>query len=176
MPSGLPPEPWVFDFQTDPTPRLGRTVYRPVVTLELAGPRGSTSVFALIDSGSEHTLAAPWVRDAIGAEPEVDREIVLGMGGDTMSVQFAPHVRLRLPPPPNRQDADPIEWNAEVGFPGHWRPPWPAILGQVGFYDEFTVTMQRSVQALAIQRFGAFDDEFGVRYREDQTRAPRFEP
>lgn len=53
--------------------------------------------------------------------------------------------------PPDGDDDEFVEWEAEVGFVRHWRPTWPILVGQVGFFDKFTVTMSRLAQRVAIQ-------------------------
>jgi hypothetical protein len=55
-----------------------------------------------------------------------------------------------------------IEWRTEVGFLGRQpQVPWSVLLGQVGFLDRFTVTMNRHAQALAIEPLEAFDRRYG---------------
>jgi hypothetical protein len=82
----------------------------------------------------------------------------LGIGGENVRVDFLP-VRLRLHPPGADLDLF-TEWEAEVGFVAHWRPPWSVLLGQVGFFDRWTITMHRHVRALAIEPFERFDERF----------------
>lgn len=70
-----------------------------------------------------------------------------------------------------------VEWRAEVGFMHEWEPPWPAVLGQRGFLDQFTVTMSRLSQAIAIEHTSAFDDRFGPVMEERHGDWPsRFTP
>jgi hypothetical protein len=114
--------------------------------------------WALVDSGSEHTLAMRWVAQAIGVEPDEDRELVLGIGGQNLRVRFA-DVTLHLGPH-DRPEEEWLDWQAEVGFIDHWRAGWAVILGQRGFFDRFTVTMNRGAQALAVTDFDDFDGRF----------------
>jgi hypothetical protein len=51
---------------------------------------------------------------------------------------------------------------ATVGFFTQWDPPWALLLGQVGFFDQFTVTMNRLSQALAMEAANEFDGRFGI--------------
>jgi len=37
-------------------------------------------------------------------------------------------------------------------------------LGQRGFFDQFTVTMNRQAQTVAIEDWRAFDDRFSIQY------------
>jgi hypothetical protein len=57
-----------------------------------------------------------------------------------------------------------VEWRAEVGFFSEWTSaPWQVILGQVGFFDQFTVTFSRHALRLAIEAEGVFDQRYGAR-------------
>ena len=151
--------PWTYPYQED-GPRLGAVVLRPVVPVTLAGTETAPAVLALVDSGCEHVLAAPWLAASAGVDPqEGHRSIELGIGGETLRVRFV-DLTLRLHAP--GQPDDYVDWHAEVGFVSHWRPTWPMLLGQVGFLDRFTVTMSRHAQRLAVEDHSEFDDRFGV--------------
>ena len=41
--------------------------------------------------------------------------------------------------------------------------PWQVLLGQVGFFDQFTVTFSRSTLQLAIEDAEGFDKRYGTR-------------
>lgn len=99
----------------------------------------------------------------MGVDPSNShRKIDLGIGGQTVEVRFV-DLTLRLHPP-GGSDEDYVEWQAEVGFVHHWRPTWPVLVGQVGFFTRFTVTMSRLAQELAIEDEDVFDQRFGVRF------------
>ena len=158
----LPPFPWQYPYQED-GPRLNTVVLRPVVPITLVGSDVTPTSLALVDSGCEHILAAPWLASAAGVDPtQAHRQILLGIGGDTVEVRFV-DLLLRLHPP-DGGDEEYIEWQAEVGFVHHWRPTWPVLVGQSGFFDKFTVTMSRLAQEVAIEASDIFDDRFGIRY------------
>lgn len=133
-------------------------------------------VAAFVDSGSEHTLAAPWVAQAIQVDPkrEAVREMPLGIGGENVLVRFLP-VRIRLHPP-DQPGKDFEDWEAEVGFVDRWRPSWSVLLGQIGFFDRFTVTMHRHAQVLVVEPFDAFDKRFGPLISNPPSRPPRRAP
>lgn len=85
----LPPFPWLYPYQED-GPRLGSIVHRPVVPVALVGSDVSSTVYALVDSGYSHVLAAPWLADAAGIDPKASgRRILLGIGGMSVTVEFA---------------------------------------------------------------------------------------
>jgi len=151
-------------------------VLRPLVEVSLVGKVPmEQKPFALVDSGSEHTLAAPWVARAIQVDIDsASRTMPLGIGGETVTVSFL-DVRLRLHPPGGSLNQF-VEWGAEVGFVHHWRPSWSVLLGQVGFLDRFTVTMHRGAQTLVVEEWSEFDRRFGVRVEEAEERRQRFTP
>lgn len=136
-------------------------VLRPIVPITLVGEEMAPTSLALVDSGCEHVLAAPWLASAVGIDADrTDRRLKLGIGGQTVQVRFA-DLTLRLHPPTGSDD-DFVEWQAEIGFVHHWRPTWPILVGQVGFLDRVTVTMSRLAQQVAVEAADIFDDRFGV--------------
>ena len=135
-------------------------VLRPVLEVGVVGPDDEVTAAALVDTGSENVLAAPGIARAVGAIPRHETQIELGIGGRSREVRFA-DVQLRLLPPKGIQ-SPPVEWTAEVGFFTQWEPPWSLVLGQRGFFDQFTVTIHRGARAVAVEDFEAFDDRFGT--------------
>jgi hypothetical protein len=69
-------------------------------------------------------------------------------------------VTLRLSP---ELDGDPIEWRAEMDFLSELHAPWQVVLGQVGFFDQFTVTFSRAALQLAVEPMEEFDRRWGPR-------------
>lgn len=154
------PFPWLYRYEED-GPRLGSVVMRPVVDMSFVGQDTSPLVKALVDTGCGHTLAAPWVARAAGVDPAAStREISLGIGGESVKVRFL-DLTLRLHAP-GQDESVLVEWSAEVGFMHHWKPTWPALVGQVGFLDQFTVTFNHHAQHLAVEDQRRFDERFGV--------------
>lgn len=78
-----------------------------------------------------------------------------------MRVRFV-DLTLRLHAPDVARDDVYVEWQTEVGFLHHWRPTWPALVGQVGFLDHFTTTISRMAKHLAVEEATAFDRRFGI--------------
>lgn len=157
----LPPFPWLYPYQED-GPRLESIVLRPIVPISLVGADIAPPSFALVDSGCEHVLAAPWLANAVGVDADQsDRRLALGIGGQTVEVRFS-DLTLRLHAP-SGSDEQFVEWHTEVGFVDQWRPTWPMLVGQIGFFDKFTVTMSRVAQLVAIEPGEEFDGRFGVR-------------
>ena len=163
------PLPWRFPFQRD-APRH-REVLRPIVSVQLGAFDLSVPAKALVDSGSEHILAEPWLASDIQVDLRNAHHVRrLRIGGENPEVKFV-DVRVRLLHPEGDDD-DFIEWSTEVGFPERWRAPWPVLLGQHGFFDQFTISMHRSAALTVVEEWGAFDARFGV--PPDETKpAPR---
>lgn len=152
--------PWFFTYVEDPISGKnhpqGRTVYRPVVPVTLVGPEeeNAATFLALVDSGCERCLAAPGVARQIGVEPDAYRQVPMKIGGDIRMARPA-EVTLRLAP---EQGEGHVEWQAEVDFFTEWTSsPWQVLLGQIGFFDQFTVTFRRSARQLAIEAAEEFD-------------------
>jgi hypothetical protein len=132
-----------------------------ITLVSAAGPEGpeEATFHALVDSGAERVLAAPGVARQIGVTPYRDDPTPLKIGGETRLVHPA-DVTLRLAP---ELGLPGWEWRAEVGFFNEWTSaPWQVLLGQVGFFDQFTVTFSRTVLQLAIEGAERFDDRFGA--------------
>ena len=167
--AGRRPFPWVFPYAEDPTSGAthptGRLVYRPVVNITLVGADGpegpeEATFLALVDSGAERVLAAPGVARQLRVMPDPDHPTPLKVGGETRLVHPA-DVTLRLAPKPGQPG---VEWQSEVGFFSEWTSaPWQVLLGQVGFFDQFTVTFSRLALQLAVEEAHAFDRRYGTR-------------
>jgi hypothetical protein len=149
--------PFVYPFYAETHLRRGRTVLRPVVRISVADV--ALIVDALVDTGSEHVLADSTLALAAGVDMSkpVDVEEI-GLGGGIVEARFAT-VTAWLHPPAGG-NAEPVAWELDVGFIDNWRPLYPCILGNVGFLDQFTVTVSRFAQATAIEPVAAFDARF----------------
>lgn len=99
----------------------------------------------------------------IGIRPDPASEIHLQIGGDVRRIHFA-EATLRLCPPnvvnpPECPIEETLQWRTSVGFFQEWSDPrWLVVLGQCGFFDQFTITMSRHAQHLAISHRDDFDE------------------
>ena len=159
----MPSFPWVFPYIEDVVSRTSavthRTILRPAMKVTMVAGE-EQGVLALVDSGSEPTLSGMGLARVIDAQPDPDREMVLGVGGAWRKARFT-EITLRLDAPEEPRQKS-LEWEATVGFFTQWEPPWGLLLGQIGFFDHFTVTMNRISQALALEAVDEFDRRFGV--------------
>lgn len=160
------PFPWIFPYDEDvssgPTHPTGRIVYRPIISITFVGTElgDDATLFALVDSGADRVLAAPGIARQIGVDPDSDRAVPLKIAGETRLASPA-DVSLRLAPEPGLPG---MEWQAEVDFLSAWTgAPWQVVLGQVGFFDQFTVSFSRYGLQLAVEDVGTFDQRHGTR-------------
>lgn len=151
--------PWIYSYL--PEPHSARSAPRPALQMDVLGRDEPWRVWALVDSGSEFTLAARWVQQAIAVDPDPATEIEVRIGGALRRVQFAV-ARLRLFSPTG-EHCD--EWDATVGFfQQEWQPFWSMVLGRQGFFDRYTVTLHGHAEFLAVEPYEVFDQRFNTRY------------
>lgn len=134
--------PWVFPYVTEPGQESSPDPpIRPAVAVSLVAPDGTESpkFLALVDSGSERTLAGPGLgRLAQPSYAEPPHQMTLRIGGAPRTTVFG-EVILRLYEHLSVDEPPLVQWSAEVGFFKQWEPPWAVLLGQRGFFDQFTV-------------------------------------
>lgn len=149
---------WVYPYTVDEAPeREGRHVWRPIVPVEVACDP-PVRVDALVDSGCEYIVLSPFIARALQEPmPNEHEGFVLGVGGENRRVRPT-HIRLRLLSP-NAEEH--YEWEAPAVVISEWRPWFSILLGQRGFFDQFTLTFHRHVGALAVEEYGSFDARFG---------------
>ena len=171
--------PWVFRYMDDPAETTARDLneepsLRPVVPVRLLnGDEISTRAVALVDSGSERTYAAPGYAREIGIDLRNSIETMVGLGGSRRLVRFA-YARVQLMQDLLGDTVVLAEWETRIGFLANWEPPWSVLLGQRGFFDQFTITMHRAVPALVVEKYEAFDERYGVQVETVDLRQPRF--
>jgi hypothetical protein len=115
----------------------------PLVPVELHYGQQHIRVRALVDSGSEHTIFSTQLGEllGIGQGSHRGRDVVLqGLGG-TVSGFLAP-VELQL---------GTHRWTTEAIF-AYGIAPESGILGQLGFFQFFTVTFSYSAGNMQIRR------------------------
>jgi hypothetical protein len=142
----IPPDGWLYDYVSIEGQRLGRDVYRPAVPIRI-GPADLAPMLGLVDSGSEHTLVAQWVADDLGLDLTGCSQIELGIGGRSTLATFA-SVDLNL----HREHSSTewVSWHTTVGFVNPWDARFTIVLGQLGFFDEFTISMNRNLLVVRV--------------------------
>jgi Aspartyl protease len=143
----LPAGGWTYEYAAIEAPRRGRDVFRPVVPVRLAHDQPST-IAALVDSGSEHTLAAHWLADDLGIDLSTSQDrLRLGIGGRSVEATF---VQVDLLLYRDHGSDEHVTWRTDVGFLEPWDAEFYLILGQIGFYDQFTITMNRRLLTVKV--------------------------
>jgi len=105
-------------------------------------------------------LAAGWLADVLGIDVDSSTEgATIGIGGQVAEARFV-EVELRLHTLDDEDEF--VSWRADVGFVPGWPAPFPIVLGQVGFPDAFTVTLNRLAAQVAIEDREVFDTRFGT--------------
>jgi len=120
----------------------GSPILRPCV---LIAPRGSDNRYlGVVDSGSPLTVADPVFLRACGVDLDAATpamRVPLNLSGRWGEVPLF-HVPVTLAAP--RDDAPPVEWTALIGARDNWRLPFGVLLGQRGWFDTFTTTIDAS--------------------------------
>ncbi len=161
---------------------LDRPLLRPSVLATVTGPQETSDLLlALVDSGCDHVLVPEWMAMRIGIELDDRRSSTIRIGGSSRRVQFAEATLNLAHPQTEVGESTPDfvhNWTTLVGF-----MDWPPlamtllILGQAGFFDEFTVTMSRHSQALTVSHQEDFDSRYeSPIVRNAPVASPRFEP
>lgn len=160
------PFPWIYPYEVDETAaRDGRDVLRPMVPIRLSGL--AISDRGLIDSGSDHTLIAPYIARALGcgtAEP--GEGFLLAVGGQRQWVTPVA-ANLELMPPDGGGVG--VRWDCEAFVLSEWPASFGVLLGGRGFIDRFTVTMHRGVQAFAVDEYDSPERRFGTMISDEGT-------
>ncbi len=118
----------------------GSRVLRPCVLI--AAPGSANRYLGVVDSGSPLTVADPVFLRACGVDPDTATPVMrvpLHLGGRSGDVSLF-RVPIVLVPP--SAEESPVGWTALIGArDGGWRLPFGVLLGQRGWFDRFTTTI-----------------------------------
>lgn len=164
------PLPWAFPYVRETSAGqhpLGRETLRPLVDALVVGPSGPSNRYgALVDSGCDYVLVTRQVADEAGIDSEAGIPYRVFMGGEPREIRVV-HAEVRLCDPkiPDADEAcrfhNVLEWTAQVGIFINWsNAPFQMVLGQVGFFDQFTVSMNHAARAVVIENL----DELAKRH------------
>jgi len=177
---------WVYEYREDPRPSEWdwheKALLRPIVQIRLGGEFETAETHvALVDSGCDHVLAPEWLARSIGVTPDPNREASIRIAGQLRRIRFGDATIELCAPTQGLHDTSPpvvADWHTQVGFFLDWSdPPYTVILGQCGFFDQFTISMSRHSQRLVVLPQGHFDECFppGIA-AERGSEPPRFVP
>lgn len=113
----------------------------PVIPIRLVGPEREADALGLVDSGAEHSVVSLMLFNYLGLRTD-DATVVeiVGVGGK-VSRGYLMEIEHQL----GRH-----RWNAPVVFSDAVQSP--KILGQIGFFEFFTVTFKRQQLLMDIRR------------------------
>jgi len=117
---------------------------RPIVDVELSGPKGKFKTIALIDSGADYSLFNIQIASAIGIELESCRkEGTMGIEGSGKEI-FISEVKMKVEHlEPIKVEAGFIDSRSVIG-----------LIGQIGFFDLHRVKFERDHNAFEISAVG----------------------
>lgn len=116
---------------------------RPVVEIELFGPKTKVSIFnALVDSGADSILINAEFAKYIGIDISRAKRIekVMGIDGKTIETYFV-DIEIKI-----KEFSEKIK--VEVGFVPNLAIH--ALLGQIGFFDHYRIKFERDHNAFEI--------------------------
>jgi hypothetical protein len=133
----------------EPTPASQEgVIYRPYIPLVVHGPKGSSTVVALVDTGADETILPAYVLTEIGGKYERDQQARFrGVGGQLVTVNYS-QVELGV------EHADgAYRWSAKIGFLDGRQV---AILGTKGFLEHFNATFNADHRYLNLRPAQSF--------------------
>lgn len=123
--------------------RSGVVRTQPIIPISVHGPAGFRQLFALVDSGAEHSVFSLDLVASLQLDTNnADVVEIVGVGGDA-SRGYLLDVRLQL---------QTHRWTAPAVFSDIMRIGSPMILGQAGFFEFFTIAFKRRNWILDIRR------------------------
>jgi hypothetical protein len=127
--------------------RLSRP--RPILSVTLIGPTGTSPQDSLLDTGADDTVFPDWVAAQIGVDlTRAPAGVGAGIGQGAFGLRFA-EVKLRIADNHERR-----EWRAWVGFSAAAiRYP---MLGYTGFLEYFTATFHGDRQEVELTVNGTY--------------------
>lgn len=116
---------------------------QPIIPVAVHGPAGFRQVFALVDSGAEHSVLSLELVASLQLETTNSNAVeIVGVGGNA-SRGYLLDVQLQL---------QKHRWIAPAVFSDVVRSGSPMILGQAGFFEFFTVSFKRRRWIMDVRR------------------------
>ena len=133
----------------------------------VVGKDVSNKYGALVDSGCDYVLMSRHVADEamVDLYQGLDHELKIG-GALRKLLMVNATIRLCDPSIDNDDERclvdNMVEWETEVGVFIDWLDPdFQVVLGQVGFFSHFTVTMNHYSRAIVIEELDQLDVNHG---------------
>lgn len=116
---------------------------QPIIPISIHGPAGFRHVFALVDSGAEHSVLSLELLASLRLRTnDAEAVEIVGVGGKA-SRGYLLDVEYQLQ---NHR------WTAAAVFSDVMELDSPMILGQAGFFEFFTVVFRRRRRIMDIRR------------------------
>lgn len=116
---------------------------QPIIPVTIHGTTGFRNVFALVDSGAEHSVFSLDLLASLRLDTKNAHAVeIIGVGGN-VSRGYLLDVRLQL---------QKHRWIAPAVFSEAVHSGAPMILGQAGFFEFFTVSFKRRQWIVDIRR------------------------
>jgi hypothetical protein len=127
-----------------------KLVLRPLLPVSLVnGDRETPRLAGLVASGADLTLVSDLLAEQLGIGLEdYEGEGVHRFGIGVVEARYKT-IDLRLHSP-DAAETGYRQWRAKIGFVQDWHSNGLVVLGSVGFFDQFVVSMGGSAQAVAI--------------------------
>ena len=157
--------PWLYPYRQDAQLGWrGETVLRPLLPVSLVnGDRGTPRLAGLVASGADLTLVSNLLAEQLG----IDLEDYEGEGdhlaaGGVVRARYKT-IDLRLHAPDAEQDEyrQWRQWRSRIGFVEDWPSNGFVVLGNVGFFDQFSVAIGGPSKAVVVEDP---DDRFRAKF------------
>lgn len=132
---------------SEPFP-AGQDVYRPLLKLHLSAPSTGNRITltAVVDSGADHCIFPLAVATALGFNPLTLKKNMTGGVGNAANTTFYAPARLEIPVIAGAS----LVVDVYAGFCAGVDSLGMGLLGQSGFFDRFTVTLDHRRQTFHI--------------------------
>lgn len=117
-----------------PSDRTFKWVKRPIIQIEVFGPRDSKTFVALVDSGADNCLFNAEVADVLGIDlSDAKRRNLTGITG-TMEGYYLDEIKIKV---------DGMDKPVEIPVCFIKSPTVGLLLGQEGFFDRYRIKFEK---------------------------------
>ena len=138
--------PYIPDIVYSPEDGEPDAIVRPIIPVELRGPKGTGNFFALVDTGADYSILPKRIADALGISllPSAGPALV-ALGGQELNV-FYGEVQLQL-----AADQETLIWNLQAQFYDYPQGTDESlVLGFIGFLEFLNAFFDSENETLTI--------------------------
>ena len=152
--------PWLYPYRQDVQLGWhGELVLRPLLPVSLVnGDRGTPRLAGLVASGADLTLVSDVLAEQLGIDLEDNEgEGTHRFGIGEVKARYKT-IDLRLHSPDAEQDGyrQWRQWRSRIGFVEDWPSNGLVVLGNVGFFDQFSVAIGGPSKAVVVEDPSAY--------------------